>query len=77
MGKVGFLSEVLMQFRISAFNATSTFDYGKFGEDDDQFVKNIIRFGMLHLNGIDILVHKIGQRLRMYARNMYIQKKAR
>ena len=77
MGRVGFLPEVLMQFRISGFNATSTFDYKKFGEDDGELVRNITGSGMLRLNQIDILVHKVMQHLRMHARNMYIRRKTR
>jgi len=75
LGKVYFVSEFLMYYRISDISTTSKLmkHKKKLALDDDQFIKNCLENEKLKLNKIDIFIHKINRIIRMYARELFLK----
>lgn len=75
-GKVAFVSEPLMKYRISKSNGTSTFTVKTFATDDKVFVENIIRYGYFNISFFTKMVHFFIHKQRMRIRLLFIKLKS-
>lgn len=73
IGKVGYLNEVLMDYRISQTNATSKTHTIRMLEDDKDMTENIERQGIMKLSNRDKIIHRIKVVGRTVARGIYIR----
>lgn len=74
-GKVGFVSQDLVKYRISTSNETSKIKVKKFLDDDKIMVQNLIESDCMPINVFDKIIHRIMYIIRMYARIMYMKLK--
>lgn len=72
-GKVGYVDQVLMKYRISISNETSKINYTKFFEDDKVMMRNIDGYNCMKLSVLDKMIHHIVYNLRVYARTIYMK----
>lgn len=72
-GKVGYISEPLMQYRISKSNATASFNYQKILSDDNNLIDNIKKYKCISLSTITKIVHKFMYAARFLVRIIFIK----
>lgn len=72
-GKVGYVSDVLMKYRVSDSNVTSSLMLKEVLEDDRIMIEQLKKFGKYRLSFFRIFVHKFVFRLRAYARIIYMK----
>lgn len=72
LGKVYYESTPLVQYRISADNATSSFSIGSILKDDKSFVSSVEAAG-LEVSVWDKNIHKISIFIRTYMRRLYMK----
>ena len=72
-GKVGYVSDVLMKYRVSDSNVTSSLMLKDVLEDDRIMIEQLKKFGEYRLSFFRIFVHKFVFRLRAYARIIYMK----
>lgn len=72
-GKVGYINLPLMQYRISAQNETSKYNFKKFLEDDSIMMKNLEEYNCIPIYWYDKVIHRVFYFGRMVARYMYMK----
>ncbi len=73
IGKVGYVDEVLMDYRISQTNATSKTHTVRMLEDDAAMTDNIEKQGLMKLNRRDKIIHRVKVVSRTVVRGIYIR----
>lgn len=76
-GKVAYIYEPLSKYRISLDNTTAKTKLSVIMADDDQMMRNLKESGLIRINPVDIMVHKVMLTLRDIARFMYMRIKSR
>ncbi|MCR5655691.1 MAG: glycosyltransferase [Lachnospiraceae bacterium] len=72
-GKVGYVDEVLMDYRIDADNMTSRIKFIDMIRDDEVMTKMISDFERLDINGFDRFCHRFFIYIRTFLRVVYIK----
>lgn len=73
IGKVGYISEPLMKYRISKSNGTSLLNAKKILADDILFIDALKTNSVLKMNNLLILHHRLIILLRLYARKIFMK----
>ena len=73
IGKVGYVNEVLMDYRISQTNATSKTHTVRMLEDDRAMTESIEKQGIMKLTNREKIIHGIKVLGRTVARGIYIR----
>ena len=73
VGKVGYVCEPLMKYRISKTNGTSGLTAKRILEDDILFIESLKTEGILKLDVFSILYHRFIILLRLYARKIFMK----
>lgn len=72
-GKVGYISEPLMLYRVFQGNGTSKLTYQKIKDDDKLMAAHVFSYEKSNITKADYNVHKIMCNIRMKARSFYMK----
>lgn len=76
-GKVGYIDEPLIKYRISTMNETSKISYKKLLEDNKEMIRNIYSYSCLDVSPFDVCIRKFMYFSRMIARQCFMCLKRR
>lgn len=70
-GKVGYVPDTVIQYRVSSTNETSKLKLKRFFLDDRLMIENLKEDSAVNINGCDIIIHKVMYVARLFARLLY------
>lgn len=73
LGKVAYLQDNLMSFRISTSSVTGSFDWSRFHDDDETFIRQLRESGIFPVTPLTAAIHRTTQSLRMRIRNLWMR----
>jgi len=73
LGKVAYLQDELMSFRISPSSVTGSFDWSRFHDDDKAFIRQLRQSGIFSISPCSGAIHRVTQSLRMYVRHLWMR----
>lgn len=72
-GKVAYLQDELMSFRISQSSVTASFNWSRFHDDDKAFIRQLRKSGIFPVSPSAGVIHRVTQSLRMYIRHLWMR----